>query len=194
MPSCPRLDPTNGARPCLTRMCIRSSSALAMHIHRWIWRYCSRVTVPLRVVVAIRSQSRQSIEGSRQRDHARSVLVVLVERPRDINHLIGCQAQTIQMLVVPAMEVGEVSTFRTLLPDALDLGQHRGHKLRLGRDRRTPQGVLDRERAGMLAVDIRDLGAKLGWWQELIDGGMDEHAGSVASRLMTENVQADARF
>src|SRR5438128_2688717 len=45
MPSWPRLEPTNGARPCLTRMCMRSSSALAMHIHRCSWRYSSLVAV-----------------------------------------------------------------------------------------------------------------------------------------------------
>src|SRR5256885_5701233 len=53
MPSCPRLEPTNGARPCLTRICIRSSSALAMHIQRWRFRYSSRVLASARVVVAI---------------------------------------------------------------------------------------------------------------------------------------------
>src|SRR5207302_7330963 len=53
MPSWPRLDPTKGARPCLTRMCMRSSSAFAMHIQRCKFRYSSRVLASARVVVAI---------------------------------------------------------------------------------------------------------------------------------------------
>src|SRR6266704_4328128 len=54
IPSWPRLEPTNGARPCLTRMCMRSSSAFAMHIQRWRLRCSSLFAVSARVVVAIK--------------------------------------------------------------------------------------------------------------------------------------------
>src|SRR5471032_696889 len=44
----------------------------------------------------------------------------------------------------------------------------------------------------MLAVDVLDVGAKVGRWHELIDRRMDEHAGSVDPGFVGEDVQADA--
>src|ERR1700694_3608172 len=46
----------------------------------------------------------------------------------------------------------------------------------------------------MLAVDVRDLGAQVRRRYELIDRGMDEHAGGVDARLMAEDVEPDARL
>jgi len=58
----PRLEPTNGARPCFTRMCMRLSRAFAIVIQRWIlevflgwWRWLRRVVV---------ASSRLGSEGS----------------------------------------------------------------------------------------------------------------------------------
>src|SRR5471030_683021 len=46
----------------------------------------------------------------------------------------------------------------------------------------------------MLAVDVLDVGAKVGRRHELIDRRMDEHAGSVDPGFVGEDIQADARL
>src|SRR5216683_840874 len=172
MPSWPRLDPTNGARPCLTRMCMRLSSALAMDIQRWSWRYSSWVAVSRRVVVAIRICS-ASEPGRCRRPLPRS-------------------GPCAQMLVVAAMEVGVVGLLGTLLAHALHLAQHPGHQLWLRRDPCFTERVLDDHRPRMFAVHVIDLGPHVRRGKELVDGGVDEHAGRVDAGLVREYVQADA--
>src|SRR6476469_8378840 len=98
MPSCPRLEPTNGARPCLTNMCMRSSRALAMHIQWWSWRYSSLVPAWWRTFVAIAFS-----------------LCRGCQRSGDVGHLFPGEAQPVQVVVVALVEVGEVGTLRALL-------------------------------------------------------------------------------
>src|SRR5713226_1739262 len=96
IPSWPRLEPTNGARPCLTRMCIRSSSALAMHIHRWSCRYSS--LFPAGAATLALAMAPLSLSRS---------LPVLVspEGSGDLHDLIGVEAEAVEVFVVPAVEV-----------------------------------------------------------------------------------------
>src|SRR6202165_5166547 len=90
IPSWPRLEPTNGARPCLTRMWMRSSSALAMHIHLWSWRYSALVSAGAAIpVLAIPPLS----------------LVASGQSSRYLYDLVGSQAQAVQVFVVAPVKV-----------------------------------------------------------------------------------------
>src|SRR6267378_7593538 len=102
MPSWPRLEPTNGALPCLTSMCMRSSRALAMHIQRWSCRYSALVPAGAATVVLAIALS---LGAGRQRF-------------RDIDHLVGGQAKAVQVLVVALVKLREVRAFCALLADA----------------------------------------------------------------------------
>src|SRR5438128_1592039 len=98
MPSWPRAEPTNGARPCRTSMCIRSSSAFVAHMARWSRRYSSRVASPSSI--------------------ARTVAP---DRDGDLGHLVSGHAHALQVVVVRALELGEVRPLGPLLAKLLDL-------------------------------------------------------------------------
>ena len=83
------------------------------------------------------------------------------------------------MIVVLALELGEIAPLSALLAHPLDLGEHLRHQLGLGRDPGVAERMLDHERPGMLAVDVGDLGAEVGGRHELVDRGMDQHARGV---------------
>src|SRR5690348_10299734 len=119
MPSWPRLEPTKGARPCLTRMCMRSSSALAMHIQRCSWRYSSRVALSAAVVVATPSVYAAGVGH---------------QRAGDVDDLFARQAEAVQVLVVALVEVREVGLLGALLAQPLHLFEDAAYEPRLGRD------------------------------------------------------------
>src|SRR5438105_7657356 len=107
MPSWPRAEPTKGARPCLTRMCIRSSSALVRAMKRWMRRYSSRV--PASWATAFRSAIQCSesevrlkiipleelgAEAGEERGHRLAVAIgQLVERLQQRGEVGGHQQQ-----------------------------------------------------------------------------------------------------
>src|SRR5258708_38561988 len=98
------------------------------------------------------------------------------------------------MLVVAVMEIGVVGLLRTLLAHALHLAQHLGHELGLRWYPGLTERMLDDHRPRMLAVYVIDLGPHVRRRKELVDRGVDEHAGCVDDGLVREDVQADARL
>src|SRR3989442_15675475 len=108
MPSCPRAEPTKGARPCLTRACMRSSSALAAHIQPWMRRYSPRLAPPALVACALTAQG-----------HG------------DLHALLGADAHPLQVVVVEPLKLGEALPLGTLLAQPLDLFDDAAHQLGL---------------------------------------------------------------
>src|SRR5438309_3882294 len=117
-------------------MCIRSSSALARHIERWMRRYWSR----------------SSAAGASAA--ARSTFTSSVEGPGDVNHLGGGHAHPLQVVVVRPLEVGEVGALGAFLAELLDLRHDPVDERRLRPKARLTERVLDHQGARVLAVDI----------------------------------------
>src|SRR5207248_6784298 len=116
----------------------------------------------------------------------------VVQSPRDVDHLVRGQPERVEVIVVLPVELREVGALRPLLAHALHLLEDGADQLRLRRDARIPQRVLDHQCARMLAVDVLDLRAHVVWRDELVDRGVDEHARRMDARLMGEDVEADS--
>src|ERR1700730_8079947 len=150
-------------------MCMRSSSAFAAHIQPWTCRYSSRLPAGVSVTCALTGQGHCYL-----------------------HHLFGAHPHPLQVVVVGALELGEVLALGALLAHSLDLLHDARHELWLGTDAPLAQRVLDDQGARMLAVDVTDLAAEVFRWDELVDRRVDEHARGVDSRLVAEDVEPDS--
>src|SRR5437879_1020606 len=110
----------------------------------------------------------------------------------DVDDLLRRQAHVPKVLVVAAVAIGEVGPLRASLADSLHRAEHLRDQLRFRAYPRFAQRVLDDHGAGMLSIDVLDLGPKVRGRQELIDRGVNQHPGRVNAGLVAEDVEADA--
>src|SRR2546421_3532285 len=151
---------------------MRSSSALVAHIHAWMRRYSARLArPPVSVACAL------TAEGH-----------------RDFHDLLGANAHAFQVVVVEAVEFGEVLPLGAVLAQPLRLFDDAAHQLRLRPYATLSQSVLDDDRTGVLAVHVADLLSQVLRRDELVDRRVDQHSRGMDAGFVAEDVETDAWF